>query len=162
YDEATFRWSEFDDTPLEGDGWLIGHLVQLGLLAPTEAGLVVNGEFAKTVAAFLEEGKGWTEEQFQSYFQEKQEIGDIAEDLTVTFDRHRLREPGHTVEAACVRRISRLRVNAGYDVESYDAASADVNYDRFIEVKGGRAIKLRFFWSENEMQIARKLGPNYW
>ncbi|PYJ68002.1 MAG: hypothetical protein DME75_13965 [Verrucomicrobia bacterium] len=162
YGEGTFRWSEIDNAPLEAASWLSQHLLQLGLLTGTTGALAVKLEYSKTVAVFLEEGRGWSEEQFQEYLREKQEVGDVAEELVVAFEAARLEALGCVVEAKCVRRISRLRVNAGYDVESYDSTSEDVNYDRFIEVKGARGLNVRFFWSENEMQIARKLGPRYW
>ena len=69
---------------------------------------------------------------------------------------------GHAVEAHCVRRISNVRVNAGYDIESFDGPSPPVAYDRFIEVKGAKSDKLRFFWSDNEIKVAKKLGKRYW
>jgi hypothetical protein len=162
YDEGTFRWSEVDNAPLETDPWVWEHLLQLGLLTGSSSALAVSPEYGRTVAAFLEEGRGWSEEEFQKYLQEKLEIGDIAEALVVAFEVQRLEALGRTVEAKCVRRISRLRVNAGYDVESFDSISNGLNYDRFIEVKGARGPNLRFFWSENEMQIAKKRGAQYW
>jgi len=162
YDEGTFRWSEVDNAPLETDPWVWEHLLQLGLLTGTPSALVVSLEYGRTVAAFLEEGRGWSEEEFQEYLQEKLEVGDIAEDLVVAFEAERLEALGNTVEAKCVRRISRLRVNAGYDVESFDSTSKGLNYDRFIEVKCGKGPNLRFFWSENEMQIAKKRREQYW
>jgi hypothetical protein len=162
YREGTFRWSEVDDAPLDAEPWLPDHLRQLNLLTAEAGNLVVNIEFSRTVAAFLEEGKGWSEEAFREYLREKQEVGDVAEELVVAFETARLEQLACSVEAKCVRRISRLRVNAGYDIESYDANSVNMNYDRFVEVKGARGSTLRFFWTENEMQVARKLGERYW
>jgi hypothetical protein len=160
--EETFRWSEVDNAPLGTEPWLTDHLLQLGLLAGDERSLSVRNEYAKTIAVFLEEGKGWSEEQFQEYLREKQEIGDLAENLVLDFERQRLDSLGCIVEPKCVRRISRVMVNAGYDIESYDSFAEDVNYDRFIEVKGSRGASLRFFWTRNEMEVAEKLGPRYW
>lgn len=162
YDKSTFRWSEVDNPPLEVEQWVWEHLLQLGLLTGTPDALAVSLEYNRTVAAFLEEGRGWSEEEFQEYLREKLEVGDVAEDLIVAFEAARLEVLGNAVEAKCVRRISRLRVNAGYDVESFNSKSTSLNYDRFIEVKGAKGSNLRFFWSENEMQIAKKRGAQYW
>ena len=162
YREETFRWSDADNAPLGTEPWLTDHLLQLGLLSGDERSLIVRSEYAKTIAVFLEEGKGWSEEQFQEYLREKQEIGDLAETLVLNFERQRLDSLGCVVEPKCVRRISKVMVNAGYDIESYDSFSEDVNYDRFIEVKGSRAANLRFFWTRNEMEVAKELGAQYW
>ena len=69
---------------------------------------------------------------------------------------------GHVIEARCIRRISHVRVNAGYDIESFNGPSPAVNYDRFIEVKAARGPQMRFFWTQNEIQVATRLGERYW
>ncbi len=158
----TYRWSAIDSSPIDADEWLVEHLVQLGLLKREEDSILVEGRYVKTVAAFLDEGAGWTEEQAEEYYREKREIGTLAEDCIVLHEAERLRAAGFPVEAQCVRRISLVRVNAGYDVESFDGAARDVNPDRFIEVKGTRGSDLRFIWTENEVNIAKKLRDRYW
>lgn len=159
---GTFRWSEVDSAPLDAEDWLIEQLRQLGLLKRDGGALEVEQLYVKTVAAFLEEGAGWSEEQAAEYYREKVEIGALAEDLIVKHEMDRLRGAGHPVEAECVRRISAVRVNAGYDIESYDAAAHDMDFDRFIEVKGSRGSDLRFIWTDNEMRIAKKYKDRYW
>lgn len=159
---GTFRWSAIDSAPLEAEEWLVEHLRQLGLIKRDSDALEVEERYVKTVAAFLEEGAGWTEEQAEEYFREKIEIGALAEELVIKHESDRLRGSGHAVEARCVRRISLVRVNAGYDVESFDGAAHDMNYDRFIEVKGSRGADLRFIWTENEMNVAKKMRDRYW
>lgn len=155
------RWSLYDSSPLP-DEWAAEHLHQLGLLRRHEDGWEVSSEYTKTVAAFLEEGVGWSEERFKEYLKEKEEVGKLGEDLVKAFEARRLTTMGHVVEARCVRRISNVRVNAGYDIESFDGPSPAVNYDRFIEVKAARGPQMRFFWSENEIQVATRLGEHYW
>jgi hypothetical protein len=155
-------WSVTDSSSFEALAWLPIHLEQLGLLDRTPDGWNVNAAFTATVSAFLGEGAGWSEEQLREYLQEKQAVGAIAENLMLEAESQRLKQAGHVLEATCVRNISKVRVNAGYDLESFDARAADLNYNRFIEVKGARTKKVRFFWSDNEMSIARKFGPRYW
>ena len=155
------RWSVYDSSPLP-DEWAAEHLHQLGLLRRHEDGWEVRAEYTKTVAVFLEEGAGWSEEKFKEYLKEKEEVGKLGEDLVRAFEARRLTTMGHVVEACCVRRISNVRVNAGYDIESFDGSSPAVNYDRFIEVKAARGPQLHFFWSQNEIQVATRLGERYW
>ena len=157
----TLRWSFYDSSPLPNE-WSVDHLNQLGLLRRREDGWEVCSEYTKTVAVFLEEGEGWSEEKFREYLKEKEEVGQVGEDLVKDYEARRLARQGHVVESRCVRRISALRVNAGYDIESFDGSSPTVNYDRFIEVKSARGPHLRFFWSQNELQVATKLGDRYW
>ncbi len=155
------RWSPYDSSPFP-DEWAAEHLSQLGLLQRREDGWEVRADYARTVAVFLEEGEGWSEEKFKEYLKEKEEVGKLGENLVKAFEVRRLIKMGHGVEARCVRRISNLRVNAGYDIESFNASSPTVAYDRFIEVKGAKARQMRFFWSENEIRVAKDLGERYW
>jgi hypothetical protein len=160
-DGETLRWSAFDSSPLPNE-WAADHLRQLGLLRRHEDGWEVSGEYARTVSIFLEEGTGFSEEKLREYLKEKEEVGKLGELLVKEFEIRRLSGLGHAVEAKCVRGISNVRVNAGYDIESFDAASPAVIYDRFIEVKGAKARQLRLFWSDNEITVARRLGKQYW
>jgi hypothetical protein len=118
--------------------------------------------YVDAVAALLAEGKGWTEEALEEFLRERQEVGDLAEELVLRFEQGRLRGAGCEVEAHCVRRVSKLKVDAGYDIESFHAASMGLHYDRFIEVKGSRGADVRFIWSDNEMKAANRLRDRYW
>lgn len=155
------RWSPYDSSPFPNE-WTAEHLGQLGLLKRCEDGWEVTADYTRTVVIFLEEGEGWSEEKFREYLKEKEEVGKLGENLVKAFEIRRLTKMGHPVEARCVRSISSLRVNAGYDIESFDSAAPNVAYDRFIEVKAARARQMRFFWSENEIQVAKRLGERYW
>jgi len=162
FQDTSFRWSSVDNLPLQCPSWLTDHLRELGLLKITENGFEVTAEYVPTVASFLEEGSGWSEDSFQRYLEEKKEVGSLAEDIIVKYEKERLAKKSHMVESRCVRCVSRLRVNAGYDVESFDGKTPHLNFNRFIEVKGSKGRGLRFFWSENEMQVARNLKDKYW
>src|SRR2546422_553982 len=162
FQAGTFKWSSVDGIPLQGPTWVVEHLRQLGVLVGNEETLEVTPEYVKTVSTFLEEGEGWSEERFQEYLKEKTEVGGLAEDLVREFEMSRLHKLGCAVESKCVRRISRLKINAGYDIESFDAKAVDLIYDRFIEVKGSKGTKLYFFWTDNEMKKAKELASRYW
>lgn len=161
-DPPRLTWSELDDATLASSPWLLEHLCQLGLLTRTETGFESTEEAGQVIAAFIEEPKGLTEEKLRQMLLEKEAVGDIGEELALSYERARLMAAGRVVEAHCVRRISRLRVNAGYDVESFNDAAPSGIYDRFVEVKAARGKELRFFWTENEMKVAEALGQRYW
>jgi hypothetical protein len=74
FGDRTFRWSEFDDPPLQSEDWLIEHLVQLNLIIRKDAVLEINSEYIDAVATFISEGKGWTAEALEEYLKERREI----------------------------------------------------------------------------------------
>lgn len=155
-------WSSVDSEPFGELEWLGDHLVQLGVLAPDKHMLFVAPGYKETVSQFLDEGGDFTEEQMEAYLREKRLVGNVAESFVVGFEKARLRESGHRLESACVERISQLRVNAGYDINSFDGASENLNHNRFIEVKGSGQGTVRFIWTRNEMKRAMELGDRYW
>ncbi len=55
-----------------------------------------------------------------------------------------------------MRRISTLDAGAGFDIESFDGTSDDVSPNRFIEVKATTGDEIRFYWSSNEMNVAKR------
>lgn len=162
YKDNTFRWSSVDGSPFEVENWFIERLIELGLLKPMQGGFEISPQYVNAVSDFLDEGKGWSIEAFEKYLMEKKEVGDIAERTMLAYESERLAALGCEVEAMCIRIISRLRVNAGYDIESFDDATPGMNFNRFIEVKGAKSPFIHFFWTENEMTVAKKLGKRYW
>ncbi len=89
-------------------------------------------------------------------------LGDLAEAIILEYERKRLKELGYLPESECVKSIGKKRVNAGFDIESFDGESRGMQHDRFIEVKGSGKKSLRFIWSKNEIEVAKKLGKKYW
>ncbi len=155
-------WSSIDSEPFGEIEWVSRHLIQLGVLSANQHLLVVTDHFKETISQFLDEGGDFTEEQMEKNFREKRLLGDLAESFVVGFEKSRLASGGHTLESVCVQRISKHRVNAGYDIKSFDGVSKSLNHDRFIEVKGSGKTTVYFFWSQNEIQKAAKLGDKYW
>lgn len=155
-------WSELDDAPLDADPWLMAHLCQLQVLRRSPDGYETCSGWMQAIRTLLDGPTGLTEERLRQMLVEKQQVGEIGEELALLFEKERLRSIGRIVESQCVRRISSLRVDAGYDIESFDGASTVDVFDRFIEVKSARGVDVRFFWSENEMRTAERLGDRYW
>lgn len=155
-------WSEVDDGAIDAEAWLLSHLCQLNLISRVDSGYESSPTSAVALLNFVDEPKGLTEERLRELLLEREALGDVGEQLAMAFERRRLIEAGHVVEAHCIRRISKLRVNAGYDLESFDGQAPSGSFDRFIEVKASRSNELRFYWTENEMKVAQQLGTRYW
>lgn len=86
----------------------------------------------------------------------QQEQGLKAEEFVLNFEKNRLKSHPFV---NMVKRISDFDVAAGYDIVSF-TTDTDVYYNRFIEVKSYRGFK-QFFWSENELDIAKFKGDQY-
>jgi hypothetical protein len=160
--KETFTWSAVDGQPFGKYHWIVPYLEQLDLLWRRKQNLTVRKEYTTAVAEFISEPKGWTEKQHFEYMMEKKELGDLAEDLIRKWEVERLENAGHAVEAHCVKLISKLDVGAGFDIKSFNGKSKGMHFNRFIEVKGSKGPGMRFFWSENEMKVAKDLGDKYW
>ncbi len=162
YEEKTFRLSLEKYEFKQNEDWLLDHLVQLNLVIRDENFLEINEEYVDTISSFMSEGRGWTENSLIEYLKERKEIGNIAENIILNFEKKRLMNSGFQVESVSIRDISKLRVDAGYDIESFDGKSTNLNYDRFIEVKGAKDARIKFFWSDNEIKKAKIFGEKYW
>lgn len=161
-EEETFVWSEVDGTPFGDKAWVVGHLEQLDLVTQVKGGYAVNKDYLETIETFINEPKGFTEEQTLKWLEEKKILGNIAEDLVLKFERERLQKLGHVVEAKCVKHVGKINTSAGFDIESFNGKAKAMKFDRYIEVKGSGSEKLRFVWSQNEMKVAEKLKDQYW
>jgi len=83
--------------------------------------------------------------------QEMNEIyGKEAEDFVLSYEKKRIATAGKDKK---IRIISDLQCNAGYDIVSFNTPQS-TRIDRFIEVKSFTE-KPTFFWSENEVEVAR-------
>jgi Domain of unknown function (DUF3883) len=161
-DSAAITWSPVDSVPLEDKEWLADHLLQLGVLRKEKGLLIVTEEYRATFLQFQDEGGDFSEEQLERYLKEKRLLADIAETYVIKYEQERLRAAGCRAEAACVKQISRVRVSAGYDINSFDGQSVGLAHDRFIEVKGSGKSGVQFIWTLNEMKKAEALDKNYW
>jgi len=89
-------------------------------------------------------------------------IGEIAEELVLDFEIKRLKDKGFSTESKNVRRISQNHANAGYDIESFNEKSDNINKpDRLIEVKGSTGAEFDIHWSQNEVAQAKDNSDKY-
>ena len=61
-----------------------------------------------------------------------------------------------------MRHVSRRDVGAGYDIESVTVLLRGEYEARYIEVKAVSSEDLNFFWSANEIEVAKELGTTYY
>lgn len=119
-----------------------------------------TGLFKDLIAKHIEsdaERKKLTLEHLKESLERKNEMGQKGESFALAFEKNRLN--GHS-RIAQIELISETFVNAGYDLKSFDTLDSFVN-DRFIEIKAYSG-EIAFYWSKNEVQIAKKFGYKYW
>ena len=91
----------------------------------------------------------------------QEENGEKSEEEAVKYEKQRLKDLGVKRDIIDrVKRISKINTREGYDIVSFNGLGS-LKYDRFIEVKsttGGYPI---FYWSENEMAVAKEKGDEY-
>ncbi|MBM3911261.1 MAG: DUF3883 domain-containing protein [Thaumarchaeota archaeon] len=137
-------------------------LLQAGLILEDERLMFVNNDFSRYVSFLLNERKMSYDELEQKIKIDK-EVGDIAEKIVLEYEKNRLTNKELAqAESSLVQIISGTDVAAGYDIESFDGKTADLAFDRFIEVKGSTERNISFFLSINEINKARELGSKYW
>lgn len=95
-------------------------------------------------------------EEFQKLLEQKQIYGEEAEQFVLVFESERLK---NHYRVHTIQRVSDYDIAAGYDIVSYNDLSS-TELDRFIEVKSYAGTP-NFYWSRNEMDIARIKKDNY-
>ncbi len=130
---------------------------------PVQNSLLVQAEYAKSfgalISCLLEEevsAVGPTEEELKSSLTRKGEAGEAAEEFVLALERRRLVDHPNREQ---IRRISTENVAAGYDIRSFSSLEA-LLCDRLIEVKGYSGER-EFFWTANEVEVARKNRDRY-
>jgi hypothetical protein len=145
-------------------------LNEVGLLIPDKEGKYtrINPKYQKnkTLEEYSNknssEKKPITQETIDKDLEKKKQVGKIAEKWVLEYEKIRLRKGKHYDEAEKVKQISQDWANKGYDIESFEGESENMEYDRFIEVKGSTGKNFSIFWSQNEIKVAEKLGMKYW
>lgn len=142
-------------------------LYEIGFLEKKNNIVVLNKIFTPTIIEKVQKLQSAgdiriTQKQIDANLQVKKIIGNIAEKLALEYEKNRLKKDGFIKESENVTLISQEYANAGYDICSFNGKSDKLEFDRFIEVKGSIGKDIDFFWSQNEIDGARKLGDKYW
>lgn len=96
----------------------------------------------------------FTLEQLRQKQEEQNKRGLEAEIFVLKLERERLPQKAYKIKS-----ISDFDVSAGYDIVSFSDSDSAV-YDRFIEVKCYLGSP-HFYWSENEVDVAKRKGERY-
>jgi len=91
----------------------------------------------------------------------QREIGNIAEELTMEYEKKRLGKDYVDLSLA-IQRISKVDAYAGYDILSFNGKNSSYFHDRRIEVKGTSGSSPYFYWSGNEITKAKEYADSYW
>jgi len=134
----------------------------LGILSEDAFIISVNQRYSQLVYELTADAKALSELELERILVENRKLGVQGENAVVEFEKRRLRKLGKTAQAALVRRISTVDVAAGYDVESFDGTNDSISPDRFIEVKATTGDELRFYWTNNEKEVAGRRKNQYW
>ena len=135
-------------------------LLQFDVIKIIDNFCVINSDYTD----YLEQAKegipkSMTQKELETILAEQKRIGDLAEKLTVEYEKKRLRKNKLNSESKKVKKISTEAVNKGYDVESFSKKSEEPNL--FIEVKGRKWDLKSFIISINEINTAKRLGRKY-
>ena len=136
-------------------------VIEIGLVRSSGERLEVDALNSSTVSK-IKNKPHVTEDELTNILKHQQDVGRIAEDLTVDYERKRLTDRGRSDMALEVQKISSVNSYAGYDVLSFDGGAQSYVHDRKIEVKGTSTATNRFYWSKNEVRVAQKYGDGYW
>ena len=126
--------------------------------------VVVAGDYLKIDAdasivleRWLCVGARLSQEQLLVRLEQQRIRGEMAEEVMVSFEKHRLISLGHDTLASKVRRISKDDVSAGFDIISFEPDGTP----RFIEVKSSTGSRLNFEWSTGERYKAKQEQMRY-
>jgi len=109
--------------------------------------------FDKTILPEIKKRKIGIDE-FKKSIEKQQIYGEEAEKFVMDFERKRLGDKQ-------IDWVAQYIVNEGYDIASYNEKD-DKEYNRFIEVKSYDGNKPYFFWSRNEVNVAKRKLEHYW
>ena len=137
--------------------YILPILYEAVLLIHEDPWVKINQEFSQEVEKEIihsprkkpKKTQAQLDKELEKERENKKEIGELAENIVLEFEKKRLGKDGHTK----VRRISQEYANAGYDIESPG---------RLIEVKGSTGDEFSIYWSQNEIETARENSDKYW
>lgn len=159
YNTADYPISDISDMEL---------LSQLGITYRRKAMLLLNSDYLDLVDEIIHlqtqdrsRTKTFTQEQLERILVEQAKIGRLAEDLSMQYEKSRLRSKSLNEEASKIRQVSITNANIGYDIESFKQRTPSMRPDLFIEVKARKHNLNSFIISDNEIRVAKRLGTKY-
>ena len=102
-----------------------------------------------------------SQEQLEKALGEQKEIGEMGEQMTMKYERRRLKTKGLLNESARVEQTSKINTRAGYDISSFKGDVPSSRHDYFIEVKARKHNINSFIITANELRQAKEIGSRY-
>ncbi|HVO74986.1 MAG TPA: DUF3883 domain-containing protein [Ignavibacteriaceae bacterium] len=156
-----FEYPDSMDIPLKFKPAL--HLLEyLGVISTFEKGYIVTPDYVKHISNIRAENKGITQEELELRLDKNRKLGFKAEELIVEAEKIRLNNLGLVAEADRVKRISELEPEMGFDIKSFTGTGPSGIYDKYIEVKSSQKRGMQFYWTKNEIEVAKREGDFYW
>jgi hypothetical protein len=154
--QLTIPWLHVPTVVRPNIAWL--WLQQLGLAQHAGSDLILNPILLPYVADSLPTLRSLSQAELEERLAAQKARAAIAEEHIMELEQQRLIMAGCPHYAVGVRRVSLERVDAGYDIRSFETTGAP----RFIEVKSSAGPRAFFFLSRNEYRSARRYALSYW
>ena len=119
---------------------------------------VLMAEYASLLASAKDDANHISPILLEEKSKDKHEIGCAAEELIVEFERARVGSRYINM----IKHVSIKNCAAGYDIRSVSIKANGSVIPRFIEVKAVTTKAFRFYWSKNEIHVARTLSHWYY
>lgn len=118
---------------------------------------MVHPDFENILSQFCKKSaNAMTLNQLKLRLEANAVAGAKAEAFVLEYEKRRIHNP---ILQKSIKLISEIDVRAGYDIVSFES-DASISYDRFVEVKAVSS-DMSFFWSRNELGIAKLQGEKY-
>ena len=120
----------------------------------------VNPDYTELFVKYFSRNK-LSPETLKKKQSENDEIGLMAEKAVIEFEVKRL--TNISLDLHEIEHTSQANVLAGYDIKSFEDYLDDNSnrIERYIEVKAVSVPDFKFYWSRNEMEIAKVFGEKY-
>jgi hypothetical protein len=160
-EERTFIYDRDSNETADTQKWLL-ILSCLGVVHCTETKVFIETKYLDRVNRILAKSRECEENVVYIDWQERQNVGKVAEELAIEYEIDRLQSKGMNELVPLIRHISLVDKSAGYDVMSCRCTGVDPESPIYIEVKGTCDTIMKFIWSRNERRVASKMKANYW
>lgn len=160
-EERTFVFDRDSNETAETQQWLFV-LSCLDVIRSTETRVYIETKHLDRVNRILAKVRECDEDLSIIDWQERQEVGKVAEKLAIDYEINRFKAKGMSELIPLIQQISIVDKSAGYDVLSCRCSGNNPENPIYIEVKGTRGKNVKFIWSRNERQVAEKQKLKYW
>ncbi|HEU6448840.1 MAG TPA: DUF3883 domain-containing protein [Verrucomicrobiae bacterium] len=129
-------------------------LNSVGFLDVTLQIAIVRPEYLGFLNEFLRQARTPASVPAPPRNSQSNQIGDLAEEKAMEYEKNRLITAGYPELAYLVQRISLVDQSAGYDIVSCRGSGKKPEEKIFVEVKGTQTSATCFIWTRNERVVA--------